>query len=905
MPADFKVGMVFRVQDLASSAIRSITQSFQALRTAGRGASSGFAAAPAVAGMKLAASELETSAKETAPAAAAAAEGVGRASSALGISAEDSSRTLNASIGTMVPAARGVASGVAAAGRELAAAAKTAAAEFDQAIATMPVAASEAAEEIASTGGGLGVAGSEQFAGLPTTEGIGGEPVRPRPAASPGSGGLKGILAGMEEATSRGLGANMLSMNLQMASGEVAGFAERGKGFLERAVETGNEFDFAMSKVRAKTDGTEKSFRALRGLALDLGSTTLFSSTQAAEGMEILAQQGWHTNWILKGTKPIIDLATAANISFGDATKVVTSALEGFQMPATQVAKMADLIAYAANASAADVGELGEAFSYTSSTAHSLGISANETAAMLASLHNAGIKGSRAGTAMQEFFVGLTGARRMGATGHGRDMLGRLLGIRSEDVTKNLRDPIKLIHELDAATRKMGTGERYQKITAIFGQSAAQAVIALMAQSRANENGKLDLFNKEFNDKTIQGKAAAVAGTVSSNQWSALKELGNLFQNLSIIINDSLKPVLGPVIEAIKSGVSWVGRFLERHRVLAFVVGIAAAAFVLLFTAVATGLGLLASLAGLVGLVQIAIGALPIVTNLAQLGMYLLSASVGTAATSFWALAVAMLANPITWIVVGIGLLITGAVLLVKHWTAVKKFFIGVWEWLKAHEWLVIFMPLLLIPIAIVNHWAEVKGFFVGLWGWVWAHTGWVAVFLPFVGIPLLIVKHWSAVKTFFSGLWAWIESHAGWVAVFNPLVGIPALIVKHWTPVKKFFVDLWHDIGKILHALGAGFVRAGGKLLETSHADVAGGQRMERLADSMTRPKARELGKRVETIGPRKAASGLPPRVGTRVGGELRITIDHDGVPAVASLSREGPMDISVDTGLSMRSAY
>jgi hypothetical protein len=76
-----------------------------------------------------------------------------------------------------------------------------------------------------------------------------------------------------------------------------------------------------------------------------------------------------------------------------------------------------------------------------------------------------------------------------------------------------------------------------------------------------------------------------------------------------------------------------------------------------------------------------------------------------------------MWACPITWIVAGITALVVGAYLLIKNWDKVKKFFSGLWTWLK-------------------KNWQDVL----------------MAVFMPFIGIPMLIIKNWSKIVGFFGG---------------------------------------------------------------------------------------------------------------------------------------------------------
>jgi hypothetical protein len=63
-------------------------------------------------------------------------------------------------------------------------------------------------------------------------------------------------------------------------------------------------------------------------------------------------------------------------------------------------------------------------------------------------------------------------------------------------------------------------------------------------------------------------------------------------------------------------------------------------------------------------------------------GLIAMKAGFISGATGAWAFAAALLANPITWIVIGVVALIAGLVLLVKNWDAVKVAAVGAMNWM-------------------------------------------------------------------------------------------------------------------------------------------------------------------------------------------------------------------------------
>ena len=81
----------------------------------------------------------------------------------------------------------------------------------------------------------------------------------------------------------------------QLALG--AGVAIAGLGVTSMKV-AGN-FEAAMNGVRAVSNATGEDFTKLRDTAKELGASTAFSATEAANGMEFLAMSGMKTEQIL------------------------------------------------------------------------------------------------------------------------------------------------------------------------------------------------------------------------------------------------------------------------------------------------------------------------------------------------------------------------------------------------------------------------------------------------------------------------------------------------------------------------------------------------------------------------------------------------------------------------------
>jgi phage-related protein len=144
--------------------------------------------------------------------------------------------------------------------------------------------------------------------------------------------------------------------------------------------------------------------------------------------------------------------------------------------------------------------------------------------------------------------------------------------------------------------------------------------------------------------------------------------------------------------------------------------------------------------------------------------------------STVWSFTAALLANPVTWIVVGIVALGAAIFLLWKNWDKVVTWFTKGFQWLKD--------TLFKAP------------------NWV---IGLIAVFLPFIGIPMLIIKNWgaivnffksvgAAIGTFFSSLWGRI------VKIFAPLGNfIGPIISSLWNKLVQLFTNVFSLAGSII----------------------------------------------------------------------------------------------------------
>ena len=232
----------------------------------------------------------------------------------------------------------------------------------------------------------------------------------------------KGLAKGLSK--SKGMLGKFGKFAASPAGLAVAGFAALTAGVyaagkaVKFAIKEFMAFEAAMAEVKSiLLDIRDSDFARLEDSAKKLGATTSFTAEQAANGMANLARAGFSTNEILSATPAVLDLAAATGMELAEAANIAAVAVRGFGMEAAETAHVADVLAVAASKTNTTVQEIGDAMSYVAPVANQLGFSIEETSAMLGKLADAGIKGSKGGTALRTIMLKLGGTIEKEGTG--------------------------------------------------------------------------------------------------------------------------------------------------------------------------------------------------------------------------------------------------------------------------------------------------------------------------------------------------------------------------------------------------------------------------------------------------------------------------------------------------------
>lgn len=105
-------------------------------------------------------------------------------------------------------------------------------------------------------------------------------------------------------------------------------------GIAKASIETGMEFEASMSKVEALSGATGTELELLTEKAKEMGASTMYSASQAADALSYMALAGWDSKDMLEGIEPILNMAAAANMDLAQASDIVTDYLTAFGLEA-------------------------------------------------------------------------------------------------------------------------------------------------------------------------------------------------------------------------------------------------------------------------------------------------------------------------------------------------------------------------------------------------------------------------------------------------------------------------------------------------------------------------------------------------------------------------------------------
>ncbi|HAC4890591.1 TPA_asm: phage tail tape measure protein [Listeria monocytogenes] len=276
------------------------------------------------------------------------------------------------------------------------------------------------------------------------------------------------------------------------------------------------------------------------------------ASEQTMLGMKEMVKKGYDINQTMASMPAIFNAARASGDEFETVMTVTTSTLEQFGMISKDTNKqmeytnkVADVLTYVADKTAAGFSDMGTAMNYVGPISHSLGYSLTDTAAAVGLLSNRGIEGQKAGTGLRGMLTSLLKPSKQAAEAM------KSVGLKIEDSNGNMKSLPTLLDDINDKTKKMTKTQKNSFLTMIFGREPLSAVNTLL-EAGGDSLRKYSRGADEANGYTKQvADNMRKAGKFGVDQFKASLEV--LEQN----VGQKLMPALTPIIE-------WANKMIDK-----------------------------------------------------------------------------------------------------------------------------------------------------------------------------------------------------------------------------------------------------------------------------------------------------------------------------------------------------
>jgi TP901 family phage tail tape measure protein len=334
--------------------------------------------------------------------------------------------------------------------------------------------------------------------------------------------------------------------------------------------------------------------------------------------------------------------------------------------------------------------EMSAAFGSIGADATTMGVKLNEQMAVLGTLQST-MGGSEAGTKYGAFLQGLSGAQDK-------------LGLNFTDESGALLPVVNILDMIQSKTKGLGALEMQDVLSGAFGSEEAVGFIKLMSSDVGKLRGDID--------KLGQVKGMDKATWMAKQMQNNFTRLAQAVTAVSIAIWQKALPSIEPYINMMTSAASVIVEWTDKYPHLTKAIGLLITGFIALVAVagvVTLAIGLmqyaqvglmmrfvlLRPIVWAARLVMLAWSAAMWVARTALLAFVLygpaiaafftvMKTSILTSLPAIWAFTAALLANPLTWVVVGVVALIAALVALVVYWddvsAAVGRFFLSLWN---------------------------------------------------------------------------------------------------------------------------------------------------------------------------------------------------------------------------------
>ena len=549
----------------------------------------------------------------------------------------------------------------------------------------------------------------------------------------------KGFTSGLDAAAAKAKSfsdGSKLSMESIGTGMTVAGAAVTAMGV--KSLKSFGQFESSLNQAAVVAGGTAKDIGQLDDLANKMGADLPLSAKDSADAMIEMARNGASIGDIKKQFPAIAQAATAAGADIKVTAGVVQESMNIWGKSLDSPQQAAAILVQTANASNASIEDMQQALATIGGPAGQAHMSMQVVSESIGLLTNKGFSAAQA-----SMDLGHAITQMMAPSAVAKKAMNDL-GISFTDAQGNMKKFPDILRELNQALDGLNPDEKAQKLKALFGASGMQAILPLMDSVKNKTNDtkvSWDAYAKAQEKAAGSTKRSTQslkdqANEMQKNVGSSIEQLGGNWESLRNKSMKSFQDVNGSLIQNANQIMQWattsnsgIAQFTRGFIGLSPSIGTATTSVGLFLRNAKTIAGTLSSgITGIsnfikvgVGIVQVASGAK---TATAAFGA--LAESSKLASIAQWAFNSAILANPITWIVVGIAAVIAALALFFTKTKTGQQMWANFIAWLKnawnglsqaaTKLWQSVLKSLQPIIKQLQVLWKQFQVFFIAMW---------------------------------------------------------------------------------------------------------------------------------------------------------------------------------------------
>lgn len=338
-----------------------------------------------------------------------------------------------------------------------------------------------------------------------------------------------------------------------------ASIAAASAAALKSVVSVGSSFQSSMSQVAAtmgmsanEIANNSEEYKKLSEAAKEMGATTKFSATEAADALNYLALAGYSVDDSISMLPKILDVAAAGGMDLAKASDMVTDAMSALGLSLDEADSFIDKLAKTSQKSNTSVSQLGEAILQIGGTAKSLAGGVSELDTALGILANNGIKASEGGIALRQVILNLTAPSEKAAE------FMKEIGLNAYDAYGNMKPLNQIFSELNDILSEYNTQQAKDNVlTSIFDARQLKSARALLSGYGKTWD---DLYE---NIENAEGAAHRMAETMQENLTGAITIAKSALEGVQVTAFEALEKNLTKSVKVATNSIDELNKTLQ------------------------------------------------------------------------------------------------------------------------------------------------------------------------------------------------------------------------------------------------------------------------------------------------------------------------------------------------------